>query len=648
MTSRIAHIWSLLRRRFWWFDVIYPVALAGAVCVFITILIYSGPTHRQIASYWENKLLTFSLQNARPISPNSDTPVRIVSFEESDTAMLTASPYLRDAHVTSYAQVVRRAVDLGANFIVISWTPAAHMTTTEYYQPLIDAVSAVTDRAAVIIAYPQLKSWTLPVALQTSGALFVDDLSCSEPQEIVCPYFPDTQDWAVQVTVTKAMERSQRKISALQASDNLTQPVPAFVVDILPAKELQHWSFQQLLAAAHAPNSLANHMVFVGSNLVQRAEVENKADLIRRVWTVHNQPHGVLRAEGTPLHVFWGQLAEQVINRDFIAVAPAWVTALLAFLLSASIFGVLLRHGAAAALGSFLVLMGSAPLLNAFALRSAAVYVPLFGMLYAGGLTFLFAGFGMLSYTAYARSRVEAQVRSYGRTADLKGNFISLLSHNLNTPIAKMQGLLEVLNNLTIETDLRQDLTTAFSRLGRMQLTVRAVLVATALSENARHDETLRLNMLLDEFLDNHRAWLGRLGISFGSRHQEFPEGQITTLHADKRAVLTCLTAMAALFSLDGEPGSLELTAALDDSDSERPCVVLHWQSSVKKPWPEPLQKQLATASHKSPRMTTGSSIYADILGNLLDSMAQVYGWTFIRRLENGARFAEVRLPVAI
>src|SRR5690606_15763066 len=110
---------------------------------------------------------------------------------------------------------------------------------------------------------------------------------------------------------------------------------------------------------------------------------------------------------------------------------------------------------APAALGTFLMVSTSAPLLNALLMATVGVFVPVFDVIFAGLSSVVFLAFAKLSLESLRTRRFRLQRQIDSDVADVKGNFISLVSHNLNTPVAKMQGMLDLLNQLPIEPALK-------------------------------------------------------------------------------------------------------------------------------------------------------------------------------------------------
>ncbi|GAG95417.1 unnamed protein product, partial [marine sediment metagenome] len=138
----------------------------------------------------------------------------------------------------------------------------------------------------------------------------------------------------------------------------------------------------------------------------------------------------------------------------------------------------------------------------------------MFDAIYAGLTTFLFAAFGKLSYQNFQRWRLEEAEKTFELTADLKRNFISLISHNLNTPIARMQGLVDVLLAKTADQAIHEDLSSAGQLVARLQVGIRSVLVSTAVEDRSLNNVPMTLKTFEGEFLNVVGSFLEKLGRS--------------------------------------------------------------------------------------------------------------------------------------
>ena len=96
-------------------------------------------------------------------------------------------------------------------------------------------------------------------------------------------------------------------------------------------------------------------------------------------------------------------------------------------------------------------------------------------------------------------------------TTDIKQNFISLISHNLNTPVAQLRGLLDVLAQTSHGSS--PELNRAAVLLEYIRVIVRVVLNTSALSGQSRQFTDITTRKFWTDFLDTEGSLLNRLGI---------------------------------------------------------------------------------------------------------------------------------------
>ena len=568
--------------RLWWLDVLWPLLLAGSLIGLLTFVIYAGQRHMRLASGGEDALLSASLAIAGSIPMTRQNETVVISADERDlTAQIPSGPIvaeegtsIHDIKVEGYARVLRRIAFAGPKLLVLSWTPSAHVGPESDYSALVDAMKQVPRGVKILLAYPPTEKWTIPAELQKLVSS-VADSPCDDytDAQLVCPFntaHKPFSDWVIQAMLVELHvdEPALRRRSVV--SSDIARTHPSFIVNVDDPQNITTFAFRDILSPTFDLQVIRGKVAFVGSNLMQPERVRSQP-AIRRVLTSQSTGED-LRLDGTPVHVFWAQLAGMFLANEAVSVPAGGIQALVIVLFCALMLLVLYRFGDVAAIGAFVSFALSAPFVNGAAIRLMHVYIPLFDLYYFGLGTLILAGFGMLSKEAFHRWRLEESQRLHSHTADLKMNFTSLISHNLNTPIAKLQGVLDMLSHIPEADTWRGPIAAAQTNTAMLLLYVKSVLVTTAIEENSISPTPCTAQRITEEFVGNYQTILCRLGIRLEVLADEDDEGlpvrvDLRSLHA----------ALAALFALSRpiEDGSTDavLGFAVRVSDHGSPTL---------------------------------------------------------------------------
>lgn len=553
----------------WWLDIVYPLGLALLLAYILTSVMYSDRKHRRIASFWENQLLKISLQIAGDPNVQADDVVAI-SFTEDDikTYGQVSETGMLDASIATYANVLTKIAASQPRSVMLSWTPGAHQSTENNYAPLVSSI-AQQQLKGLLVGYPQGKAWSVPESF-ASSITPVSDLSCQEPIEMICPYVPTMRDWAVQRIFDESTNGQLTPESSPSISPNLTLPQPSYILYLASREQIPTVTFSEILGDAFDVQRLNGKTIFIGSNIVQPQIIGDQVDLIRRVFTVHDDyVDDDLRVQGTPMHLFWASLAQQLHGNKMIPVTPLSGTIALAVAVCLLLWVTIARSGPTAALALYLAFALLMPLLNATGIRQGWYYIPIFDSYYAGIMALIFASFVRLSYTTFTRWKSVADSRLQVRTRDLKENFVSMFSHNLNTPIAKVLGTLDIMTHQGIPQTHQDDLKACLLTATQMQLLVRSALISAAARETSLNKENLTIASLRQELVTTLPQVARRLGYQLNFASVLAPDDEFLPIQCDRRAITTLLSSLLAIAS--NEHKDLAVQLGLEAIESDQP-----------------------------------------------------------------------------
>ncbi len=142
-------------------------------------------------------------------------------------------------------------------------------------------------------------------------------------------------------------------------------------------------------------------------------------------------------------HEYWGQVVENVIQNKFIKTFSFWSYAAFLLLLALVSVAIISNYPQSVALFFFLWLITLSAAFSAWVFDSLSYWIPI-----VSPMTLII--FIWVLFTAYQALRIEKahmrlkQDQSYlAELEQLKNNFVSLISHDLKTPIAKIQAVID-------------------------------------------------------------------------------------------------------------------------------------------------------------------------------------------------------------
>lgn len=546
-----------IKERFWWIDVVYPLALALFLLGVITAIVFAGRPSSRLALMAEQELLNLSLK----LSPlhHAKNPGAVVIVTADVHAMRAFGKAPRgvtpDVTARTYADVVTQLGKLYPDEIVLFWHGDTQRFDAAYLDPLVATVEALPPETKFTIA-------TAPEFIADVAARFaqkvrvVDDASCLYPDiDYTHSYCYFAEGWSGMLAQHLAEESIPAPI--FETGGWLTHALPSnaatYITRLPPPAEITHLTFSAVLSG-QIRLTQKPRMIFVGVDLSGALSSHSTGKSQRFVKTVYDTRKADATLVGTPSHVYWGQLAQVLLDRDLVKVPTRFEDMFLTGTFCLMILGVMIRFGGVAASGTFLTYGLTSPLVNALTLSEIDCYIPLFNSFYGGLSTLILSGFGRLSTTVWHKWRAQAKAHALREAAELKGHFISLLSHNLNTPVAKMQGMLALMSQFSPHELVTQNAHQAERLAARLQFAIRAVLIATALEEAEKALAPRTAKQLTEDFVAAYKGTLRKLGIEIRN------VGVMTTgpgdddltfvpLHLDVRAVTMAVAGAAYLFA---------------------------------------------------------------------------------------------------
>jgi signal transduction histidine kinase len=624
-----------LKERLWWFDVVYPITLAAILFASLTYIVYSGRPSTRLSLLAEREFIEFSLRRATHGTVVTRGKTVVVSADPLSLTQVGRAPLGSepDAAAPAYARVITGLAEAGVRHIFVRWDVAAHPNDDVYYLPLVDALTRLPSGTQVYWAASVAGFDAIPKAL-TDKVVLLDEGTCDEPIRVntFCSFNADWNDWVVQRVALLTGGNAVAAASTKAWLAALPSNTPSYLLNLAAPTAQRRLAFADFPASPATTNALKGvDYAFIGPDQSQAVSGDNQGPAVHRVLTVYDAPDVDVSAGGTPLHVFWAQIAQMFLDRAMPVVPSPVAIAAITVSFCVLVSAVMWVFGGPAALGMFLVFGFAGPVINALALRYLNIYMPLFDTLYFGLSTFIFVGFGRLSLTAFQRWRLEERRRMYAHTADLKGNFISLLSHNLNTPVAKMQGILALLGAqqaTRTNQEAAMELAHAEALVAQLEYSIRSVLIASTLEEGSLAEAPRSIAGLLDDFSRTMGPSLKRLGVHLVMAplaKDDDGEWSQVPVAVDARALTSALAALAALFSLPtGMPAVTVRVEPKVVGEDDGVRVLLTYTATDA--WVPNGAAGILTASRASAvRSLAGSSFFTDVQAGLAQLTVRLY-----------------------
>jgi signal transduction histidine kinase len=559
--------------RVWWFDLAYPLTLALILFASLTAVLYSGMPSSRLALLAEGRLLELALlANRDGTTAKVDSDILVASALPTELDRFHSAPLGRRPEVSAadYARVIDRLATAGTKYIFVSWDLTAHPDSEVYYLPLIEVATRHQDQTTLLFAVAANRRMDFPKSLKPFVTV-LDDVQCldREDRQTICGYLPNFKNWVISVIIDLAVSQTQGHEEPLELSwvtSLLPSNVEAFALHLPAPNSLQTVSFSELLKA-QVPQTA--RFAFVGADI---SGANSGTPDSRFVRTVFDTTALHIDAGGTALHVFWAQIASMFLQERFLRFPPEWVRIPLTLIVCAFIVFGMVSFGGSTAASILVIYAFTSFFLVAKVALALGWYVPLFDSLYFGLATLSFAGSARLSYLSFLKWRLQESEKLHTQTADLKSNFISLVSHNLNTPVAKMQGMIGIVQSLAKDPAILERLREAQRLVTRLEFTIRFVLNTVALDEGKLNEAPRSIASLLGDFTATNQSALRKLGVAPTlTAAADPPELLQIPLRLDSKITTTVLAAMLALCSSDDAqdvfPIKMHVDVASDSAD---------------------------------------------------------------------------------
>ena len=524
-----------------------------SIGVLVCLLFVGGMSRYSGLKYIENSILNKSLKRVNSSVINSkldssNSKIRIVSFSKKDlySGKITRSKYLLDASCEDYTDIILKIVSQKPQAIFISFMRPSHEgEQVELLDRLIDRIPEYKDRIFVIDSFTKIWSYSF------SKINTVADFQCTRAPRLKCQ--------SLQLKDSVFYKIKQFIPVDLKESDS-------YIFNIYPKRNIKTFSFTDIKEDGH---DFKDSLVFLGNDIVQpRLSREKDESIVKRIKTLEDERSPLYQA--TPQHIYLARIA-RMLEEGTVAVDEGKQNIILWIFICAIVYLCLKRL--------FLVsilLIGTvsylAPLINSFMIEKYGLYLSLGSWIYVSILLVLLTGLLFYFYIEYKNERLKHQSSLRQISFKLKSNFISLISHNLNTPISRLYSLLSIASMSGFSNKKLEQ------NIAGMFFTVKYALGIRAIKEIKGMKRTWTLSQLIQDFKDNMIPVLVNLGFSGISVEKN---SSVDNLEAEPRRFLCnesivelVLVAYLSLLKIKGyiqndDKGSVKLNFSLEERDDQ-------------------------------------------------------------------------------
>lgn len=559
--------------------VFLPMLIVGVVLLIATHIIYGTisfkpKNQRSPASAFQEALIENHLRLAGK-RDTEDSQIITISLKKSDFSNIKteSNGLLKNATISEYIKLIEKINLFDTQHVIVNWFPVTN--------PSLEEVSRLK---SIFKRYPNRYSlYTGPATeeylKETFGSVAHVKRSefCAGGYYSICPFKKEWTFWSIVDLHTKFSSPIPK--SAL--SKNLSKSFDVFLLNLGDLNKTSDYSFTEAIYSDELVKSRSfdNKIIFIGADIIQGVNGMTDPVEIDKINTPHSNHSKASRVSGVPIHKFWAQIAKMFIDDAYISIASKELiySIIIIFcilsLLSSIFWGPfsgLLVYFSGFILGN---------LANVISIHKFNFYTPVFSAFYFSAIFFILGGFLRLIIEFIRNKFTIEKEKTLTASADLKSNFISLISHNLNTPVAKMISLLELSKvHLSNKSSLKT-IGSSLNNASQIQLSVRSVLATNRLEEDRLLMELVTSKTLLDEINYEVVPMFARMGINLGVEDES--ENEDVRFQSDRRLIISIVSAISYLLSSNNlnHPQQMLLTL---NFNYEKMLLNLEWNTTTE------------------------------------------------------------------
>ncbi|MBC62090.1 MAG: hypothetical protein CMP11_06495 [Zetaproteobacteria bacterium] len=423
-------IYSQIRNiNFPFLDILLPFSGFILLVSLISVIIFSGEKHRKISSLIENDIINYNLKRLG-FNNNFSKNIYLISLDPKDLPRKNKN---QESIYLVYKEIIFYLLEKKPQLIAVNWGNIEK--NTRLVSEIVRQNKKRSPETKIIFAVKPEHIPNAPNIFNSKNISFLESDPCEKKYQTFCTYNLSWKSWMIQY------------ISETNQNDQKIQNFHSHNTPRLHSSYLIYLSFPSIknfLSKEKLINATMLDMgkyFFIGPSNKLLAQLEKPYSFENPVFLP--QKGEDIKTES---HVFWASLYSYFNHENIIKTAELQKTLFFNILFVLLLIFCLCLFRTELNLIIFSIFYLIIFFSNIMLIKLFKTYTPVFIALYACLICSMVLIYSKALVIFYETWKKKIHKQNTDDILDSKNNFISLVTHNLNTPIAKIMGVLQIIH----------------------------------------------------------------------------------------------------------------------------------------------------------------------------------------------------------
>ena len=526
-----------MRNSDWLKRIFFPFFFMVALLFFLAVSLFKGPKHRSLIAEVEERWIDASLFLAGQRIPKVKNNQIFLSLGYSSEE--------------EKWRILEKIYEKKPRFVFLFYLDffLKNKEKSISFKNLLERFSA---KSRTVFTFDPSRSRFLEKEFRNFKMLVLENNPCEISQQRICTYNKARKNWIGNYVLNTFFRPKEFRFF----SQELYRVFPSFLVYLAPTQDLFYIEGDDL-EHFFSTHSLEGKIVFVDFALKKESKREKEKIL------------HLFSKKSYSRSLFWYDFLQQTLDRDFISTVSSYYRCLIWIF---SFFLVILFVFVFDFFGLFFftfMLLLSVLFFNSFSIFFFRIYMP-----FGSGSFFLLAfaligGFLKLSYVSYYRELDLLREKENQELKKFRRIVLSIISHNLNTPLAQIQGLLDLVKNELNEEDFfTQDLNVIKKALGEAYLNIKLFLTIISIQSKRISKSYLSFKDFLLFFKKESKLCLENMGIKINVFYDQGLMSHV--VHGSPAVISYIIFCFSCFFSKKQKTRDLDLLFSCEDKTEDK------------------------------------------------------------------------------